>query len=1740
MSSHSRQSRPRYGGYTVSTPSPLRHASNASTDSSAYSGYSNPFPPSRTSTVSSHASNDQQYPGAGHKRGYSESTIGQSNFGSSDPGGKGVSPDQTYKSMRQSLRPLPQAPASSSPRATENDFHAYSQQERTQGLQETAPLHDEVLRSPSHSEHRHTRSENSPIGDPMGSPPGKSATHKMANSMAISRSDSVLAPTHKRPGLSRDQSSPPAQPGHLLETPDLKSMQKSTTRHLRTLSKFAENGDEEDFTIKSPEQEVAGLHGRRRLQRTMSSRGKKTSTTTGWGGAKWMDQQRQFLQAYEYLCHIGEAKEWIEDIIKQPIPPIVELEEALRNGVTLAEVVQALYPDKQFRIFRNPRLQFRHSDNIALFFRFLADVELPELFRFELVDLYEKKNIPKVIYCIHALSWLLFRKGIVDFRIGNLVGQLQFEDHELEAMQKGLDKAGISMPNFGGMREAMGAEPEPEPVEREEERIDRELLENEHVVVDLQAQIRAGILRAQLGDLMNDLWDSEEWLVDLQTRIRGGWARQVVQYKMDMRRFAVELQSLIRGSLVRSRCQKKEQSWKDSQKEIVTLQSLVRARKARHEVQHVKSRMQRNDHGIRNLQAAIRGALSRWDVGDQYCDITQHEASVVDLQAAIRGALSRKVAEDQYSETREAEPKIQLLQSAIRGALCRISIGEDLYDIQQHEQAICELQAAARGAIARDRVSYTLGSLDENMHQLISLQSRARAMHQRKITEQLHQQLNHQTGQIVNFQAEARGAQLRARVLNIRAALAKCEDQVLRLQSTIRGYLVRRQYHSDLEELRTHEKSVVELQAASRASLLRQNVFETLSRIGENESEIVSLQSLSRAMLLRSRIGDLFVQLEAEEDSIVDLQTFARGKLVRRRFAEKQKHYKENMEKVVKIQSFVRGRQQGEAYKSLTGGKNPPVGTVKNFVHLLNDSDFDFDEELEFERLRKTVVQHVRQNEMAEQYIDQLDIKIALLVKNKITLDEVVKHQRHFGGHVGSLLTNKEISSKDPFDLKALNKNSRKKLEHYQQFFFILQTQPQYLARLFKKVREQGTAEKESKRLESLMMVLFGFAQKRREEYYLLKLISRSIKEEVDGCSSLQDYLRSNFFWSKILNSYIRSPRDRKYMRDLLGPMIKENIIDNQGLDLESDPLQIYRSAINNEELRTGQRSYRQLDVPREVAIKDPETRQTFIEHMQDLRDIADQFFAALEDTMHRLPYGIRFVAQQTFELLRQKFPYENQQHLLQIVGQWIWKTYLLPPLTQPENWGVVDRGLSPLHKRNLGEVAKVLGQIAAARLFGGENVYLQPLNSYITEAVGRSEDIWATLLDVRDAEAQFDIDEFNDHYSRTKPTLYIKMTDIFAIHQLIASDISYVAPIQDDALRDVIRELGSVKSNEHEMMGVSGSEISLQLIAKLHNVEDPDAAIKNLFMETKRCVLYIIRIQSGANLMEIMVRPISDEEEQRWEDLVRSELLNPSNKRHNPYTSDPNNPLEPSTHTLIDITTLTYAELKRTALENILTLELHGRLTRHNHYQDLLNAIALDIRTKHRRRVQRARELDGVRATLSQLDQKAAYLDSQLKSYNNYIEQAMNTLQSKNANARGGRRRFLLPFTRQYNHERELERSGRKPKFGSFKYSARQLAEKGVLVEWKGFPESEWGRCNLTISSDEVGVFHIEGSSGSMMIPGASASVPLDELLQAQFDNHQFMNLFEGGGGGPGQGALRLNVNLFLHLVFKKFYRDE
>jgi Ras GTPase-activating-like protein IQGAP2/3 len=207
--------------------------------------------------------------------------------------------------------------------------------------------------------------------------------------------------------------------------------------------------------------------------------------------------------------------------------------------------------------------------------------------------------------------------------------------------------------------------------------------------------------------------------------------------------------------------------------------------------------------------------------------------------------------------------------------------------------------------------------------------------------------------------------------------------------------------------------------------------------------------------------------------------------------------------------------------------------------------------------------------------------------------------------------------------------------------------------------------------------------------------------------------------------AYVKSPRDRKFLRDVLNPLVKEWVIENSELDLESDPMQIYRSAVSNEELRTGQRSRRQLDISTEEAIRDTETRAIFIQHLQDLRDITDQFLARFQESLQKMPFGIRYIAKEMYGCLLAQYGNEDPGFVLQIVGQCIWRNYFQSAVLEPEKHGVIDRGLNPEHKKNLGEISKVLSQVASGRLFGGENVYLQPLNNHVAESILRLGDIW-------------------------------------------------------------------------------------------------------------------------------------------------------------------------------------------------------------------------------------------------------------------------------------------------------------------------------------------------------------------------------------------------------------------------------
>ena len=82
--------------------------------------------------------------------------------------------------------------------------------------------------------------------------------------------------------------------------------------------------------------------------------------------------------------------------------------------------------------------------------------------------------------------------------------------------------------------------------------------------------------------------------------------------------------------------------------------------------------------------------------------------------------------------------------------------------------------------------------------------------------------------------------------------------------------------------------------------------------------------------------------------------------------------------------------------------------------------------------------------------------------------------------------------------LKALSKQSHDRLEAYQHLFYLLQTNPTYLAKLIFEMPQSRT----TKFMESAVLTLYNYASNQREEYLLLRLFKTALEEEIESVSS--------------------------------------------------------------------------------------------------------------------------------------------------------------------------------------------------------------------------------------------------------------------------------------------------------------------------------------------------------------------------------------------------------------------------------------------------------------------------------------------------------------------------------------------------------------------------------------------------------------------------------------------------------------
>jgi Ras GTPase-activating-like protein IQGAP2/3 len=95
-----------------------------------------------------------------------------------------------------------------------------------------------------------------------------------------------------------------------------------------------------------------------------------------------------------------------------------------------------------------------------------------------------------------------------------------------------------------------------------------------------------------------------------------------------------------------------------------------------------------------------------------------------------------------------------------------------------------------------------------------------------------------------------------------------------------------------------------------------------------------------------------------------------------------------------------------------------------------------------------------------------------------------------------------------------------------------------------------------------------------------------------------------------------------------------------------------------------------------------------------------------------------------------------------------------------------------------------------------------------------------------------------------------------------------------------------------------------------------------------------------------------------------------------------------------MDRARLSFREVKAHAISCLLKLEKQGKVTRSDGYQGILNAIAGDVRSKHRKRLERQKEMESMNEVLVYLAERKKHYLEQIESYNSYIEASMINMQ--------------------------------------------------------------------------------------------------------------------------------------------------
>lgn len=464
-----------------------------------------------------------------------------------------------------------------------------------------------------------------------------------------------------------------------------------------------------------------------------------------------------------------------------------------------------------------------------------------------------------------------------------------------------------------------------------------------------------------------------------------------------------------------------------------------------------------------------------------------------------------------------------------------------------------------------------------------------------------------------------------------------------------------------------------------------------------------------------------------------------------------------------------------------------------------------------------------KKNFVLEKDVRYLDSRIALLIQNRMALEE----QNEVANHL-----------EDAADLQEGFFPNDDKTQKYGNLLFLLQSEPRHIAHLCRLV----TMAEIDSLLQTVMFTIYGNQYESREEHLLLTMFQSVLTYQFDNTPDYSSLLRANTPVSRMMTTYTRRGPGQSYLKVVLQDKINA-LIELKDVDLEINPLKVYAKIIEKEDDTGSVSDSLPRGVTAEEAAENPRVQEIIAPRLIMLMDLANSFLETIIQGLDETPYGIRWICKQIRSLSKRKYPDANDQTVCTLIGGFFFLRFINPAIVTPRSYMLIEGQPAENPRRTLTYIAKMLQNLANKPSYAKEP-YMSKLQPFIHQNKERVNKFMLDLCEVQDFYESLEMDNYVA-LSKKDLELSITLNEVYATHALLEKHSAALGKDGDSHLNVILQELGPAPA---QLPRKENRAINLPLFSKWeHAIDDLTAALditqeEVYFMEAKATFVQILR----------------------------------------------------------------------------------------------------------------------------------------------------------------------------------------------------------------------------------------------------------------------------------------------------------